>query len=145
MSTNVNLTRGTDGQLYYQDNHGHWHLYPSLNYSNPSSYVTNQQYSQDPNPPQNPTYPEGFEYDEERAEAGSFQGDPHESNGEARHASSSSRRRYDDRVAEYVEDQKRDRKHRDKPRDNTRTSRRKHKESTEKKLNDILKPFRSKG
>ncbi|TIC95947.1 hypothetical protein CH35J_008898 [Colletotrichum higginsianum] len=70
MSANVNLTRGTDGLLYYQDNHGHWHLYSSLNYSDPSSYVTNQQYSQDPNPPKNPTYPEGFEYDEERAEAG---------------------------------------------------------------------------
>ncbi|KAJ0159366.1 hypothetical protein CTA2_9808 [Colletotrichum tanaceti] len=142
MSANVNLIRGAGGRLYYQGTDGQWHLYPSSNYSNPSSYAANQRYSQDPNPPPNSTYPEDFEYDEERAEAGSFQGDPHEGNKEdARHASSSSsRRRDDDRVAEYVENQKMDRKHRDNPRDTTRISRRK--KDTEKKIDHILKPFK---
>ncbi|GKT96440.1 hypothetical protein CT0861_08135 [Colletotrichum tofieldiae] len=144
MSANASLIQAIDGQFYYyKADDGHWYPYSSLEYST-SSYATNQQYAQDPSPPQGSPYHGEAQYDQEEAEAGrrSFQGDQHVNSGDSRKGSSSARKQSEKRVTKYVDDQTKERRSRDEPHDNSRASRRAHKKLAKKNLEEILKPFK---
>ncbi|KAK1976706.1 hypothetical protein LZ30DRAFT_296345 [Colletotrichum cereale] len=142
MSANIDLIQGSDGQMYYMASDGVLYPYSSLAYASPS-YASNQQYPQDPGPSRRSTRHEEPQYDDEEAEAGSFQGDPHVNNENPRKASSSARGQSEKKVSEYVKNQKEERKHRDKPCSDSGSRRRKHKTSTKSHIEEILRPFKS--
>ncbi|GKT42674.1 uncharacterized protein ColSpa_02855 [Colletotrichum spaethianum] len=141
MSTNLNLKHGADGQLYYEASDGHWYPYSSLPSSGPS-YAANQQYSQDPSPLQDSLYHGEAQYNDYEAEAGSFQGDPRIDNDDPRKASSSSRKQAEEDTNEFVKDQKKHKRYQVEPNDSSRRRRHKHKESTKKSLDQMMKPFK---
>ncbi|KAK1994552.1 hypothetical protein LX36DRAFT_751648 [Colletotrichum falcatum] len=137
MSANADLRQGADGQLYYKASNGHWYPYPASAYTNPS-YESSQTCLQGPNPSQHPTRHGQPHYDDEEAEAGSFQGDPR-FNEDPRKASPSTREQSEKKVLKYLEEQKNTKYGGEpRPQDNSRSRR---KRSTKKHIDEILKPF----